>query len=82
MDILEQMVNNHADAPKNAARKWRFFRHLNRTAVSATVAIATLIVDLLGLMHHGLAVPVMVVALMVGCYSLGRCVRFGLRRTR
>lgn len=82
MDILEQMVNNHADASRIAARKRRIYPHLRRVAVSATVAIATVIVDLLGLMHHGLAVPVMVAALMVGCYSLGRCVRFGLRRAR
>ena len=82
MEIMEQMVNNHADATKNAAKKKRLYRHLRRVAFSAAIAIFTMIVDLLGLMHHGLAVPIMVAALMVGCYSLGRCVRFGLRRTR
>ena len=79
MDILEQMVNNHADAVRNAPRNKRVQKHLNRVCLSAAIAIAFLLCALLGLVHPGLAAPVMVIALMVGCYSLGRCVRFGMR---
>ena len=84
MDILEQMVNNHADAARNAdkrnaARNRRVQKHLNRVCLSAAVAIVFLLFDLMGLVHTALAVPVMLIALMVGFYSLGRCVRFGMR---
>lgn len=76
MDVLEKMVNNHADAPRINARARRIRRNLRRVAVSALVSVAALIVTAFDLMHPGLGVPLMIVSLMVGCYNLGRCVRF------
>ena len=77
MDVLEQMVNNHADAARKAAKVKRIMKHLNRALNAAIVAILFLLFDFFGLVATVLAVPVMMIASMVVCYSLGRCVRFG-----
>lgn len=86
MDLLEAIVNHHAESKKNAAqnareaaRNERIQRHLCRVQIAACVAIACALATLLNLMHPGLAAPVMLVSLMWGCYHLGRCVRFGKR---
>ena len=77
MDVLEQMVNNHADAARKAAKAKRIRPHLNRALNAAIVALLFLLFDFYGLVATVLAVPVMMIASMVACYSLGRCVRFG-----
>lgn len=77
MDILEQMVNNHADAVRKTAREKRIMSHLHRALRAAIVAIAFLLFDYFGLAAPALAVPVMMIAAMVVCYCLGRCGRFG-----
>lgn len=77
MDVLEQMVNNHADAVRKTVRVKRIRPHLNRALDAAIVALAFLLFDFFGLVSTALAVPVMMIASMVVCYSIGRCVRFG-----
>lgn len=77
MDVLEQMVNNHAYAVRKTARTKRIMKHLNRALSAAIVALLFLLFDFFGLVATVLAVPVMMIASMVVCYSLGRCVRFG-----
>lgn len=84
MELLEAIVNHHADEKKNtahnareAARNERIRQHLCRVKIAICVAIACLLATLLHLMHPGLAVLVMLAFLMWGCYHLGRCVRFG-----
>ena len=86
MDLLEAIVNLNADSKNNAvqsareaARNERIRRHLCRVQIAAFVAIFCLLAELLNLMHPGLALPVMLLALMYGSYHLGRCVRFGKR---
>ena len=86
METFEAIVNHHADGKKNAAqnareaaRDERIRRHLCRVQIAACVAIACLLATLFSLMHPGLAVPVMLLSLMWGCYHLGRCARFGKR---
>lgn len=82
MDSIERIVNDHHNERKNTARIRRIKKHLDRVISSAVIAVAFLICALIGWVHPGLAIPVMVVALMFGCYHLGRCVRFGMRGTR
>ena len=77
MDILEQMVNNHADAVRQAAKAKRIRPYLNKALNAAIVALSFLLFDFFGLVATVLAVPVMMIASMVVCYNLGRCVRFG-----
>ena len=77
MDILEQMVNDHADAVRKTAKAKRIRPHLDKALNAAIVALSFLLFDSLGLVATVLAVPVMMIASMVVCYNLGRCVRFG-----
>ena len=77
MDVLEQMVNNHADAVRKTARVKRIMPHLSRALSAAIVALAFLLFDFFGLVNTALAVLVMMIASMVVCYSLGRCNLFG-----
>ena len=84
MELVEMIVNHHADSRRNAAqnereaaKNERIRRHLSCVRSAACVAIGCLLATLFDLMHPGLAFPVMVASLMIGCYHLGRCVRFG-----
>lgn len=77
MDILEQMVNNHADAVRKTAKVKRIRPHLKNALIAAVVALAFLLFDAWGLTASVLSVPVMIIAALVVSYNLGRCVRFG-----
>ena len=86
METFEAIVNRNADVKKSAAqnardaaRNERIRQHLFRVKAASCVALFCLLATLFNLMHPGLAVPVMLVSLMWGCYHLGRCVRFGKR---
>lgn len=82
MDPFEKMVNEHHDRLRTTAREKRVRKHLNRVISSAVITAAFLLCALIGLVHPVLAIPVMISALMFGCYHLGRCVRFGMRWAR
>lgn len=86
MDILEQMVNAHADAQekqgqersrRKAASAKNFRLHLTRAVAAIAIAISFMLFDLLDLAAPGLSALIAMVACMWACYSLGRCVRFG-----
>lgn len=80
MELVEMIVNHHANVVRNAreaARNERIRRHLSCVRTAACVAVGCLLATLFDLMHPGLAYPMMVVSLMIGSYHLGRCVRFG-----
>lgn len=79
MDPIEAMVNENHDSKRQAARNRYLRKHGKRISISAAVVIACLLFTLIGLVHPGLGIPLMVIALMYGCYHLGRCVRFGMR---
>ena len=79
MDRFESLVNQHHDERRDNARNKRVQKHLNSIYIASAVAVVFLIFRLLGLVHPGLASPIVVVALMVGSYHLGRCARFGMR---
>lgn len=77
MDPIETMVNNHHNEWRSAGKNKRVKNHLRIVCVCAAVAIAFLLFAVTGLAHPVLSTVVMVVALMIGSYHLGRCVRFG-----
>lgn len=76
MDPIEAMVNQNHDNKREAARNRYLRKHGKRIRIAVVVAVACLLFTLIRLVHPGLAIPLMVVALMYGCYHLGRCVRF------
>ena len=77
MDPIEVMVNHHADEVRNSARNRHFKKHGKCILIATAVAAACLLFALIGLVHPSLAMPLMVVSLMWGCYHLGRGGRFG-----
>ena len=79
MDPIEAMVNQHHDNKRVTAHNRHLGKHIKRIYIAAVVALASLLFTMIGLVHPGLAIPLMVVALMWGCYHLGRCARFGMR---
>ena len=79
MDPIEAMVNQHHDNKRVSARNRYFRKHTKRIFISAAVAAAGLLFSWVGLVHPVLAIPLMVIALMWGCYNLGRCARFCMR---
>lgn len=46
--------------------------HIKGVATPTVVALAFLIASIAGLVHRGLAIPVMVIALMVACFRFGQ----------
>ena len=79
MDPIEVMVNKHHNEQRAAAKNERMHKHLKAVYIASAVAVSCLLFTLIGLVHPGLAMPLMVIAIMYGCYHLGRCVRFGMR---
>ena len=79
MDPIEAIVNKNHDNKRTVVRNRRLKKHIKRINIAAVVAVACLLFTLIGLVHPGLAIPIMMVALMWGCYHFGRCVRFGMR---
>lgn len=76
MNSLEQMVNNHADSVREAAKTKRICKHLYKATKATIVALAFLLFESMGLVSDVLAVPVMLIASMAAFYYLGRCGRF------
>lgn len=79
MDPLEAMVNQRTAERRRHYERKRMAKNLKPVCIAVAVALACLLFALLGLAHPGLAVPIMVTSLMVGCYYLGRCVWIGRR---
>ena len=79
MDTIETMVNQNCDNKRMAARKRRLRAHAKRVCVAIVVAVAFLLFAVTGLAHPVLSTVIMICSLMIGCYHLGRCVRFGKR---
>ena len=79
MDPIEAMVNKHHDDRRDATRNKWMSKYFKRIYIAAAVAVACLLFTLVGLVHPVLAIPLMVVSLMWGCYNLGRCTRFRVR---
>ena len=77
MDPLIEMVNRHADELRHEAMKKQTRKNLAPIFIAAAVAMSSLFFTLVGLMHPGLGVPLMVISLMLGCYYLGGLVRAG-----
>ena len=80
MDPLIEMVNRKAAERRHeadeAARK-QSRKNLTPIFIAVAVAMSCLLFTLIGLMHPGLGIPLMVISLMGGCYHLGSCVRIG-----
>lgn len=76
MDPVIEMVNRKTAERRHEAERKQTKKNLTPIVIAVAVAMSCLLFALIGLVHPGLAVPLMVVALMWGCYNLGRCVRF------
>ena len=79
MDILEQMVNNHADEQQKqafsrvaTAKEKRLCRYLIRALVAIAIGAAFLLLEHFGLVTPVLAIPVAQFACMVSCYIMGK----------
>ena len=82
MDPLIEMVNRKADERQHKAEKQQTRKNLAPIFIAVAVAMSCLLFTLVRLVHPCLGVPLMVIALMVGCYNLGLCVRFGVKAVR
>ena len=82
MDPMIEMVNRRtAERRQKYVRKQKA-KSITPVYVAVAVALACLLFTLVGLMHPGLAIPIMVGSLMFGCYRLGRCIRIFWRGAR
>ena len=79
MDPIEAMVNQHHAIREDASHHRYVRKYTKRIGGAAAVALFCLLFTLIGLVHPGLAIPLMVISLMYGCFQLGRCVRLGAR---
>ena len=82
MDPLIEMVNRKTAERQHEAEKQQTKKNLAPIFFAVAVAMSCLLFTLVRLVHPGLGVPLMVIALMVGCYNLGLCVRFGVKAVR
>lgn len=79
MDPIIAIVNrNHNEARRKTERE-QAKKNTKPIFISAAFATACLLFTLIGLVHPGLGMPLMVVALMHGCYHFGRCIGLGMR---
>jgi hypothetical protein len=72
MDVFTNIVNEHARSGRDTQDKKLVKTHIKGVATPTVVALALLIASIAGLVHRGLAIPVMVIALMVACFRLGQ----------
>ena len=79
MDPIETMVNQHHNDRRDAVKNIRLKKHLHIVCIAAAVAMAFLLFAVTGLANPVLSTVIMIASLMIGCYHLGRCVRFGMR---
>lgn len=82
MDPLIEMVNRKTAERRHEAERKQTRKNLAPIFIAVAVAMSCLLFTLVRLVHPGLGVPLMVIALMVGCYNLGLCVRFGVKAVR
>ena len=82
MDPLIEMVNRKTAERRHEAEKKQTRKNLAPIFIAAVAAMICLLFTLVRLVHPGLGVMLMVIALMVGCYNLGLCVRFGVKAVR
>ena len=68
----ETIVNRHSNERANRTRSKKLKKYLRRVAISTIVAIVFLIATACKLVQPVLGDPVMVIALMIGCYNFGR----------
>ena len=79
--MIEMVNRRTAERRQKYARKQRA-KGFCPVYVAVAIALACLLFALVGAMHPGLAVPVMVVSLLFGSYRLGQCVRIFWRGVR
>lgn len=68
----EAIVNQHSKASVNRTRNKKLKKHLQRAMISSIVAIVFLVATACNLVQPVLGMPVMVIALMIGSYNIGR----------
>ena len=82
MDPMIEMVNRRTAERRQKYVKKQKARGITPVYVAVAVALACLLFALVGLMHPGLAVPLMGISLMFGCYRLGQCIHIFWRGVR
>lgn len=82
MDPVIEFVNRRFAERQHEAERKQARKNLMPIFISAAVAVAFLLFTMTRLAHPALGITVMIAALMVGCYNLGLCVRFGGKAVR
>ena len=82
MNPLIEMVNRKTAERRHEVEQKQARKNLAPIFIAVAVALAFLLFTATRLAHPALGVPVMIAALMVGCYNLGLCVRFGVKGAR
>ena len=74
---LIRVVNQRTGERRICRRNKRVKKHLRIVWTCAAVTLAFLLFAVTDLVNPILATVIMMASLMIGCFHLGRCVRFG-----